>query len=80
MDGAEDELIDKLLLQVIDDHALGTESQRLLLDLGEILNLAYIGKEGLEAVWVSIGSRVDPDNRNIRRRCNPMMTITLANN
>ena len=59
MNGREDELINELLLKVLDDHALSTESESLLLDLGEVLLLADIGKEGnhlisLEANLVSL--------------------------
>lgn len=32
LDGREDDLIDELLLQVVNDHGFGTESQSLLLD------------------------------------------------
>jgi hypothetical protein len=50
LDGGEDELIDKLLLEVLNDHALGTESESLLLDLGEVFLLTDVGKESLEAI------------------------------
>jgi hypothetical protein len=59
LDGGKDELIDKLLLQVFDDHALGTESKSLLLDLGEVLDLADVGKKSLEAIWVSVGPKFE---------------------
>jgi hypothetical protein len=39
LDGRKDELIDKLLLQVFDDHTLSTESESLLLYLSEVLDL-----------------------------------------
>jgi len=42
LDGAEDELVDKFLLQVVDNHALGTQGQSLLLDSSEVFFLAYI--------------------------------------
>jgi hypothetical protein len=54
---AENELVDKLLLQVLNDHALGAERQGLLLDLCKVLDLAYVGEEGLRAAglaWDSI--------------------------
>lgn len=50
LDGTEDELINKLLLQVVDDHALSTKSQGLLLDCGKVLLLTDIGKKALSGV------------------------------
>lgn len=47
MDSAEDELINKLLLQVVDDHALGTQGQGLLLNSFKVLLLADVCKEAL---------------------------------
>ncbi len=49
MNGAEDELVNKLLLQVIDNHALGTKGQSLLLDGLIVLLLADVCKEALRA-------------------------------
>lgn len=63
LDGAEDKFIDEFLLQVVDNHALGTESQSLLLNGSKVFNLAYIGEEGLEATWVSIGFETDYDEK-----------------
>ena len=54
MDSPKDELVDKFLLQVIDNHVLGTERKSLFLDLSEIFILADVSKEGLEAVRVSL--------------------------
>lgn len=45
LDGAEDNLIDELLLKILDDHTLGTEGESLLLDGLPVLLLAYIGTE-----------------------------------
>ena len=57
MDGPKDELIDKLLLQVFDDHALGTKSESLLLHLSEVLLLTAVGKKSLGVIWVSEGRK-----------------------
>lgn len=46
LDGAVDNLLDELLLEVLDDHLLGTEGHGLLLDLDKVLLLANIGQEG----------------------------------
>ncbi len=59
LDSRKDKLIDKLLLQVFNDHALGTESQCLLLHLIKVLLLADIGKKSLEAIWVSVGPKFE---------------------
>lgn len=61
LDGGEDELVDELLLQVGDDHALGTEGESLLLDLGEVLLLTDVGKESLKGIWVSVGPKFELD-------------------
>jgi hypothetical protein len=45
-DGAVNDLLDELLLEVLDDHLLGTKSQSLLLDLSEVLLLANVSQEG----------------------------------
>jgi hypothetical protein len=63
LDGRKDELIDELLLQVLDDHALGTESQSLLLHLSEVLLLTDIGKKSLEAIWVSVEPEFELDEQ-----------------
>ena len=77
LDGTEDNLIDELALEILDDHALGTEGESLLLDSGEVLLLADIGEEALimgqdgrgqaAMCWIRrcLGS-------NIPRRCNPI--------
>lgn len=65
MDGPKDKLIDKLLLQVFDDHALGTESESLLLHLSEVLLLADVGKKSLEAIWVSVGPKFKLDAKRL---------------
>lgn len=49
LDGRKDELIDKLLLQVFDDHTLGTKCQSFLLYLSEVLLLTDVGKKSLKA-------------------------------
>lgn len=54
MDSREDELVDELLLEVLDDHALSTEGESLLLDLSEVLLLADIGKEGNDLVSLEV--------------------------
>jgi hypothetical protein len=48
LDGTEDELVNELLLKVLDNHALSTQSQGLLLDRSPVLFLADIGKEALK--------------------------------
>lgn len=53
LDGRKDEFIDKLLLQVFNDHALSTESKSLLLHLIKVLFLTDVGKKSLEVIWVS---------------------------
>lgn len=83
LDGAEDELVDKFLLQVVDNHALSTESQCLLLDRSEIFLLAQVGEEALEEAHISIGVRDrclgwDWVRCHIRRRSNPGVKSTLA--
>ena len=50
LDGAEDNLVDELALQVLNDHALGTEGQSLLLNLGPVLLLADVGEEAHDGV------------------------------
>lgn len=50
LDGAEDNLLDKLALEVLNHHALGTESEGLLLDLSPVLLLANIGEEAYDSV------------------------------
>lgn len=47
LDGSEYDLVDEFLLQVENDHLLGTKCQGLLLDLGPVLLLANIGEETL---------------------------------
>lgn len=47
LNGAEDELVDEFLLQVVNHHALGAEGQSLLLDGLVVLVLADICKEAL---------------------------------
>lgn len=42
--GTEDQLLDEFLLEVNNDHLLGTESERLLLDGIPVLFLAYIAE------------------------------------
>lgn len=49
LDGRPDELIDKLLLQAFDDHALSTESESLLY-LSEVLGLTDIGGKSADGV------------------------------
>ena len=44
LDGTEHKVLKELLLKVIDHHALGTESQSLLLDGGPVLVLADIAE------------------------------------
>lgn len=72
MDRAEDELVDKLLLQLINDHALGAKGQSLLLNGLEVFLLANVCEEalrGLEFVdkvaWWG----------DIRRRCSPIRQL-----
>lgn len=45
LDGAEAELLDELLLEVLDDHLLGSDLERLLLHLIPGLLLADVGEE-----------------------------------
>lgn len=65
LDGRKDELIDKLLLQVFDNHALSTESESLLLYRSEILILTDVGKKSLEAIWVSVGPEFELDAKRL---------------
>jgi hypothetical protein len=50
LDSAEAELLDELLLEVLDDHLLGTDLERLLLDLIPGLLLADVGEEADDLV------------------------------
>ena len=50
LDGAEAELLDELLLQVLDDHLLRADLERLLLDLIPGLLLADVGEEADDLV------------------------------
>jgi hypothetical protein len=50
LNGAEYNLLDELLLEVLDDHALGTEGKSLLLDRLPVLLLAYIGTESNDLI------------------------------
>jgi hypothetical protein len=68
----EDELIDKLLLQVLNDHALGAESESFLLDLSKVLLLANIGKESHNSVALKSEPRED------RRRVKSCATLEIA--
>lgn len=45
LDGRPDKVIDKLLLNILDDHALSAELLGLLLDSVEVLLLTTVGKE-----------------------------------
>jgi hypothetical protein len=45
LNGRPDKVIDKLLLNILDDHALSAELLSLLLDSVEVLLLTTVGKE-----------------------------------
>jgi hypothetical protein len=45
LDATENKFLEELLLKVLDHHALGTESQSLLLDGGPVLVLADVAEE-----------------------------------
>lgn len=47
---SEDNLLNKLLLKVLDNHTLSTESKGLLLDGIKVFDLANIGEEALQSV------------------------------
>jgi hypothetical protein len=49
-DGAVHNLLDELLLEVLDDHLLGTKSQGLLLDRIEVLLLTNVCQKGNDLI------------------------------
>lgn len=57
LDGAEDDLLDKLLLQVEDHHLLSTKLLGLGLDLIPVLLLADIGEEADDGVALQVQSQ-----------------------
>lgn len=61
LDGGEDKLLNELLLEVKDDHALSAEGESLLLDGFPVLLLANVGKEANNGVvlvwWLASGDR-----------------------
>jgi len=67
LDSAEDNLLDKLLLQVFDDHLLGAEREGLALNGGEVLLLANVGEEALQ-FWSGTGEYEPPGEPGETRR------------
>lgn len=62
LDGGEDELLNKLLLEVEDDHALSAKGDSLLLDGLPVLLLTNVGKEandGVVLVWWLVSGDLD---------------------
>jgi hypothetical protein len=52
---SKDDLLDELLLEVLNDHALRAKSESLLLHGIEVLNLTNIGEEALKNVRLNLG-------------------------
>lgn len=59
LDCSENDLLDKLLLKVLDDHALRAESEGLLFDSIEVLDLTNIGEEALKNVRLNLEKQLE---------------------
>jgi hypothetical protein len=59
LDCSENDLLDELLLKVLDDHALRAESEGLLFDSIEVLDLTNIGEEALKNVRLNLEKQLE---------------------
>lgn len=59
LDCSEDDLLDEFLLEVFNDHTLRTESEGLLFDSIEVLNLTNIREEALKYVRLNLQKQLE---------------------
>lgn len=59
LDCSEDDLLDEFLLEVFNDHALRAESEGLLFDSIEVLDLTNIGEEALKYVRLNLQKQLE---------------------